>query len=105
MESDQSVVGGRAVTQQTLLVANRSSDVRLEVLTRLGHSLPGTRSPAEASTEVVDALAILDVAGIVSAVESDMAVVLAVNVPQTLTARLSIVEPATSVGRNGSVCG
>ncbi len=98
MESDQSVVSRGAITRQTLLVANRSSDVRLEVLTRLGHSLPGTRSPAEASIEVVDALAILDVAGIVSAVESDMAVVLAVNVPQTLTARLSTRLAGTMVG-------
>ena len=72
--------------------------MRLEVLTRLGHSLPGARSPAEASAEVVDALAALDVAGIVSAVESDMAMVLAVNVPQTLTARLSTRLAGTMVG-------
>src|ERR1022692_4156909 len=81
-----------------LHVANRSSDVRLEVLTRLGHSLPGARSPDEASTKVVDALAALDVAGIVSAVESDMAVVLAVHIPESLTIRLSTRLAATIVG-------
>jgi len=72
--------------------------VRLEVLTRLGHSLPGARSPAEASTQVVDVLAVLDVAGIVSAVESDMAVVLAVNIPESLTVSLSTRLAATIVG-------
>ena len=40
-----------------LHVVNRSSDVRLEVLTRLGHSLPGARSPADASAKVVEAKA------------------------------------------------
>jgi diguanylate cyclase (GGDEF)-like protein len=72
--------------------------VRLEVLTRLGHSLPGARSPAEASTKVVEALAALDVAGIVSAVESDMAVVLAVHIPEAQTLRLSTRLAATIVG-------
>ena len=76
----------------------RSSDVRLEVLTGLGHSLPGARSPAEASTKVVEALAALEVAGIVSAVESDMAVVLAVNIPESQTLLLSTRLAATIVG-------
>ena len=98
MESDQFVVGAGPESKHTLHVANRSSDLRLEVLTRLGHSLPGARNPAEASIEVVDALATLDVASIVSAVESDIAVVLAVNVPQTLTARLSTRLAGTMVG-------
>ena len=72
--------------------------MRLEVLTRLGHSLPGARSPAEASTKVVEGLAALDVAAIVSAVESDMAVVLAVHIPEPQTVRLSTRLAATIVG-------
>jgi len=47
---------------------------------------------------VVDALAALDVAGTVSAVESDMAVVLAVHIPEALTVRLSTRLAATIVG-------
>lgn len=70
-------------------MAPRSPDARLELLTRLGHSLPSARTPKEAAAQVVDALAVLNVAGIVSAVESDMAVVLAVNVPPSPDARLS----------------
>ncbi len=65
-------------------MAPRSSDLRLDVLTRLGHSLPGARSPEEAAAVVVEALAPLDIAAVVNAVESDMAVVLAVNVPPSL---------------------
>ena len=76
----------------------RSSDARLEVLTGLGHSLPGARSPAEASTKVVEAVAALEVAGIVSAVESDMAVVLAVHIPESQTLLLSTRLAATIVG-------
>jgi diguanylate cyclase (GGDEF)-like protein len=72
--------------------------MRLEVLTGLGHSLPGARSPAEASSKVVEALAALEVAGIVSAVESDMAVVLAVHIPESQTLRLSTRLAATIVG-------
>ena len=46
----------------------------------------------------MDALASLQVAGIVSAVESDMAVVLAVNIPPALTVRLSSRLASTMVG-------
>jgi diguanylate cyclase (GGDEF)-like protein len=56
------------------------------------------RSPKEAAAEVVEVLAALDVASIVSAVESDIAVVLAVNVPATSVARLSSRLAATMVG-------
>ncbi|MHB8487737.1 MAG: EAL domain-containing protein [Candidatus Dormibacteria bacterium] len=79
-------------------MAPRSPDLRLDVLTRLGHSLPGARTPEEASAEVVTALASLNVAAVVSAVESDMAVVLAVNIPPFLVARLSSRLAATMVG-------
>jgi diguanylate cyclase (GGDEF)-like protein len=98
MDSDHSVVGDGYETHHTHPVAPRSSDLRLEVLTRLGHSLPGTRSPAEAAAGVVDALAPLDIAGSVSAVESDMAVVLAVNIPPSLTVHLSPQLASTMVG-------
>ena len=70
-------------------MAPRSPDLRLDVLTRLGHSLPGARSREDAATEVVKALAALDVAAVVNAVESDMAVVLAVNVPPSSTSGMS----------------
>ena len=70
-------------------MATRSNDLRLEVLTRLGQSLPRTRTPEAAATEVVTALATLKVAGIVCAVESDIAVVLAMHVPASVTARLT----------------
>jgi diguanylate cyclase (GGDEF)-like protein len=79
-------------------VAPRSSDLHLAVLTRLGHSLPGIRSPEDAATEVVLALAGLDVAATVSAVESDMAVVMAVNLPESLVDRMSQQQAASMVG-------
>jgi diguanylate cyclase (GGDEF)-like protein len=89
MESDRFVVGRNAERQHTHHVAPRSPDLRLDVLTRLGHSLPGARSREEAAAEVVEALAALDVAAVVNAVESDMAVVLAVNVPPSSTYGMS----------------
>jgi diguanylate cyclase (GGDEF)-like protein len=98
MESDHSVVGCCALTQHTDRVATRSADLRLEVLTRLGHALPRARSPEEAAVEVVDALAPLDIAATVSAVESDIAVVLAVRVPPSATARLTQHQAASMVG-------
>ena len=79
-------------------MAPRSPDLRLDVLTRLGHSLPGTRSPEEAAAEVVEALAALDVAAVVNAVESDMAVVLAVNVPPSSTYGVSTRVASSMVG-------
>jgi diguanylate cyclase (GGDEF)-like protein len=97
-ESDHSVVIPRIGTQHTHRVATRSADLRLGVLTRLGHSLPGTRSPEEAAAEVVHALAALDVAGIVSTVESDIAVVLAVNLPASISDRMSPRLAATMMG-------
>jgi diguanylate cyclase (GGDEF)-like protein len=97
-ESDHSVVGGGAGGQQTHQVAPRSPDLRLGVLTRLGHSLPGMRGPAEAAAEVVDALGALDIAAVVNAVESDMAVVLAVNVPPSSTYGMSSRLAASMVG-------
>jgi diguanylate cyclase (GGDEF)-like protein len=98
MESDHSVVGDWSDCHHTHPVAHRSSDLRLDVLTRLGHSLPGTRSPAEAAAGVVDALTALDLAAIVSAVESDIAVVLAVNIPPSLAVHLSPRLASTMVG-------
>jgi diguanylate cyclase (GGDEF)-like protein len=79
-------------------VATRSNDLRLEVLTRLGQSLPRTRTPQAAASEVVAALATLRVAGIVCAVESDIAVVLAMHVPTSVTARLTPRQASLIVG-------
>jgi len=74
------------------------ADLRLDVLTQLGHRLPRTRSPEEAATEVVTALAALEVAAIVSAVESDIAVVAAMHSPPALNLRLSPQMAASVVG-------
>jgi diguanylate cyclase (GGDEF)-like protein len=74
------------------------ADLRLDVLTQLGHRLPRTRSPEEAATEVVTALAALEVAAIVSAVESDIAVVTAMHSPPTLNLHLSPQMAASVVG-------
>jgi diguanylate cyclase (GGDEF)-like protein len=98
MERDRSVVGPRIETKDTHLVAPRSPDLRLEALTSLGHSLPVARNPEEAAAEVVAALASLDIAVIVSAIESDMAVVLAINIPASVDTRLSSQLASTMVG-------
>jgi len=79
-------------------VAPRSSDLHLAVLTRLGHSLPAIRSPEKAANEVVTALAGLQVAGTVTAVESDIAVVIAVHVPASLVDRMSQQQAASMIG-------
>jgi diguanylate cyclase (GGDEF)-like protein len=78
--------------------ANVTADPRLDVLTLLGHRLPRTRSPEEAASEVTTALAVLDLAATVSAVESDIAVVISMNVPSTLVPRLSPQMAAGVVG-------
>ena len=75
-----------------------AADLRLDVLTQLGHRLPRTRSPEEAATEVVTTLAALEVAAIVSAVEFDIAVVTAMHSPASLNARLSAQMTASVVG-------
>jgi diguanylate cyclase (GGDEF)-like protein len=75
-----------------------AADPRLDVLTQLGHRLPRTRSAEEAAHEVTGALATLGMAAIVSAVESDIAVVISMNVPASLKARLSPEMNASVVG-------
>ena len=67
----------------------RSSDLRLEVVTRIGHRLTRTRSALEAATEVTLGLASLNVAATVNLVELDVAVVVAVNVPPAIGGALS----------------
>lgn len=74
------------------------ADPRLDVLTQLGHRLPRTRSPEEAAHEVTGALAALEMAAIVSAVEFDIAVVISMHVPPGLKARLSPQMAASVVG-------
>jgi diguanylate cyclase (GGDEF)-like protein len=85
-------------TQHTRPVRALAADPRLDVLTQLGHRLPRTRSPEEAAHEVTGALAALEIAAIVSAVESDIAVVISMHVPATLKARLSPQMAASVVG-------
>jgi len=75
-----------------------ASDPRLDVLTLLGHRLPRTRSPEEAASEVTAALGALQVAASVSAVESDIAVVLSMHVPRTSTPRISAQMTAGMIG-------
>jgi diguanylate cyclase (GGDEF)-like protein len=74
------------------------ADPRLDVLTLLGHRLPRTRSPEEAAAEVTAALGALGLAAIVSAVESDIAVVISMNTPAELNGRLSSQMAASVVG-------
>src|ERR1700676_5227401 len=98
-DSDRFVVSAPDGTKQTQRVrANVTADPRLDVLTLLGHRLPRTRSPEEAASEVTTALAVLDLAATVSAVESDIAVVISMNVPSTLVPRLSPQMAAGVVG-------
>ncbi|MGH7722150.1 MAG: EAL domain-containing protein [Candidatus Dormibacteria bacterium] len=59
-------------------------DLRLLALTRLGQSLPGMASADEAALEVARALGPLQVAAAVATIHSDIAVVVAVNVPAHL---------------------
>jgi diguanylate cyclase (GGDEF)-like protein len=70
-------------------VRAHAADPRLDVLTLLGHRLPRTRSPEEAASEVATALGALQIAATVSAVESDIAVVVAIHVPPDLGANLT----------------
>jgi len=69
------------------------------VLTHLGHRLPGISSAEEAALEVARAMAPLGVAASVSTIHSDIAVVVAVNVPAGLEGlRLSPATAALLVG-------
>jgi diguanylate cyclase (GGDEF)-like protein len=79
-------------------VGAAAADLRLDVLTQLGHRLPRTRSPEEAATEVVTTLGALNIAAIISSVESDIAVVTAMHTPASLNARLSPQMAASVVG-------
>jgi hypothetical protein len=75
------------------------SDVRLGVLTRLGQRLPAVASSEEAAQEVVRALASLDVAAAVASIHSDIAVIVAINVPPGMAStRLSPATAARLVG-------
>lgn len=76
----------------------RPSDLRLDVLTRLGHRLPRTRSTQEAAAEVTSALSALHIASTVTAVESDMAFVIAVHVPQDLASGFSAGLASSLIG-------
>ncbi|MDQ6846721.1 MAG: EAL domain-containing protein [Candidatus Dormibacteraeota bacterium] len=64
-------------------------DPRLTALTRLGQRLRGIGNAETAAVEVVRALAPLDVAASVATIRSDVAVIVAINVPTNLHMRLS----------------
>ncbi len=63
-------------------------DLRLTVLTQLGHCLPTVANAEAAAVEVVRALGALDVAASVATIHSDVAVIVAINVPPGLALRL-----------------
>jgi diguanylate cyclase (GGDEF)-like protein len=63
-------------------------DPRLTTLTRLGQRLPGIGNAEAAALEVVRALAPLNLAASVATIHSDVAVVVAINVPGGLDLRL-----------------
>jgi diguanylate cyclase (GGDEF)-like protein len=74
-------------------------DPRLGVLTHLGHRLPGISNAEEAAVEVARALAPLGVAASVATIHSDIAVIVAVNIPAALERmRLSPAAAARLVG-------
>ena len=75
-------------------------DPRLGALTRLGHRLPGIRNADEAALEVARALGPLNVAAAVATIQSDVAVIVAINVPGGL-AGLNLSE-ATAAGLVGA---
>jgi diguanylate cyclase (GGDEF)-like protein len=73
--------------------------MRFGALTRLGRSLPGISNVEEAALEVAHALAPLNVATAVATIHSDIAVIVAVNVPAGLAGmRLSSAAAARLVG-------
>jgi diguanylate cyclase (GGDEF)-like protein len=73
--------------------------LRLGVLTRLGHRLPGIVGADDAALEVARALAPLGVAAAVATIHTDMAVVVAVHVPPGLAEmRLSGLAASRLVG-------
>ncbi len=64
-------------------------DPRLTTLTRLGHRLPTIGNAEAAAVEVVRALGALDLAASVATIHSDVATIIAINVPAGLGVRLS----------------
>jgi diguanylate cyclase (GGDEF)-like protein len=80
-------------------VSPTPNDIRFGALTRLGRSLPGISNAEEAALEVARALAPLGVATAVATIHSDIAVIVAVNVPTGLAGlRLSPAAAARLVG-------
>jgi diguanylate cyclase (GGDEF)-like protein len=73
-------------------------DPRLTALTRLGQRLPGLANADDAALEVVRALAPLGLAAAVATIHSDVAVVVAINVPPDLGLRLTATLATTLVG-------
>ncbi len=63
-------------------------DPRLTVLTTLARRLRGVANTEAAAAEIVRALGILDLAASVATIHSDVAVIVAINVPSSLDLRL-----------------
>ncbi|MDQ6856862.1 MAG: EAL domain-containing protein, partial [Candidatus Dormibacteraeota bacterium] len=73
-------------------------DPRLTALTRLGQRLPAIAQADAAALEVVRALAPLDVAASIATIHSDVAVVVAINVPPGLQLRVTPMLASRLVG-------
>jgi diguanylate cyclase (GGDEF)-like protein len=75
-----------------------TAGLQLNVLTHLGHRLPGATSPQKAATEMVRTLVRLGVAAAVCTVEADQALVVAVAPPRPADTQRGLPSAAGLVG-------
>ena len=75
-----------------------AAGLQLNVLTHLGHRLPGATSPQKAAAEMVRSLVRLGVAAAVSTVVADQALVVAVGSPRSADAQRGLPSAAGLVG-------
>ncbi len=75
-----------------------TAGLQLNVLTHLGHRLPGATSPQKAAAEMVRTLVRLGVAAAVSTVEADQALVVAVAAPRPADVQHVLPSAARMVG-------
>ena len=76
-----------------------TTGLQLNVLTHLGHRLPGATSPQKAAAEMVRTLVRLGVAAAVSTVEADQALVIAVAAPRAADTQRILPSAAGLVGQ------
>jgi len=80
-------------------VGAETTGLQLNVLTHLGHRLPGATSPQKAAAEMVRTLVRLGVAAAVSTVEADQALVIAVAAPRAADTQRILPFAAGLVGQ------